>query len=354
MVIQAAIDQWLASEKGQCEDSTHQTYRYTLSVFQTFLAQHHPSITVAHELTLPLLHAYIHYLKETRRLADRTLHTYVHVVARWLTDLINDGELVIQSERGNVLTPDGVRKRLQRKLPSLEAPVAPRIPDLRRLPLYYDDLRTALLNQRGGQIPPPTDVPGYRTYLNLLRNQALIEVLFATGCRIKEVLDLDRLDVVHAGAIRDEVMVEGKGRKKRTIYFDAAAQSDLKTYLMARRALFPQAAALFISHGPRSAGQRLSDVSAWRIVKEAAEALADIREHEGADTAEVRSLRKVSPHTFRHFFAQEMLDDGADLRRTSRALGHSSTKVTEQFYADPKPQQVRDDVERHRPKRERS
>lgn len=168
------------------------------------------------------------------------------------------------------------------------------------------------------------------------------------------MLDLDRLAVIHAGAIRDAVTVEGKGRKKWTIYFDNVAQTDLKAYLSARRALFPQAAALFVSHGPRGAGQRLSDVSAWRIVKEAAEALAEIREHEGADPAEVRALRKVSPHTFRHFFAQEMLDHGADLRRTSRALGHSSTKVTEQFYADPKPQQVRDDIERHRPKRERS
>lgn len=181
-----------------------------------------------------------------------------------------------------------------------------------------------------------------------------MDVLFATGCRIKEGLDLDRLEVVHAGAIRDEVTVEGKGRKKRTIYVDAATQTDLKAYLSARRVLFPQAAALFISHGPRGAGQRLSDVSAWRIVKEAAEALAEIRAHEGADPAEVRALRKVSPHTFRHFFAQEMLDHGADLRRTSRALGHSSTKVTEQFYADPKPEQVRDDIEHHRPKRERS
>jgi site-specific recombinase XerD len=354
MIIQEAIDQWLASEKGQCEESTHQTYRYTLSVFQAFLSQHHPTITDVQGITLPLLHAYIHYLKDTRRLADRTLHTYVQVVARCLTDLINDGDLVLRSERGNILTPEGVRKRLQRKLPSLEAPVAPRIPDLRRLPLYYDDLRTAFLNQRSGQVPPPTDLLTYRSYLNLLRNQALLDVLFATGCRIKEILDLDRLDVVHAGAIRDAVTVEGKGRKKRTIYFDAAAQSNLKTYLLARRALFPQADALFISHGPRSAGERLSDVSAWRIVKEAAEALAETREHEGADPAEVRALRKVSPHTFRHFFAQEMLDDGADLRRTSRALGHSSTKVTEQFYADPKPQQVRDDVERHRPKREHS
>ena len=162
MVIQAAIDQWLASEKGQCEESTHQTYRYTLSVFQTFLAQRQPAITAVHEITLPLLHAYIHYLQDTRRLADRTLHTYVHVVARWLTDLINDGDLTMRSERGNMLTPEGVRKRLQRKLPSLEPPVAPCIPDLRRLPVYYDELRTAFLHQRSGQVPPVTDIPGYR------------------------------------------------------------------------------------------------------------------------------------------------------------------------------------------------
>lgn len=136
MVIHAAIDHWLATEKGPCEESTHQTYRYTLSVCQTFLVQRQQATTTVHEITLPLLHAYIRYLQDTRRLADRTLHTYVHVVARWLTDLINDGDLVIRSERGKVLTPDGVRKRLQRKLPSLEPPVAPRIPDLRRLLVY--------------------------------------------------------------------------------------------------------------------------------------------------------------------------------------------------------------------------
>jgi site-specific recombinase XerD len=90
---------------------------------------------------------------------------------------------------------------------------------------------------------------------------------------------------------------------------------------------------LFISHGPKANGKQMSAVSAWRVVKEAALWLSDVRAQEGADSDELQRLRAISPHSLRHFLAQALLDEGAEYKDIAALLGHSSTTVTEQVYA---------------------
>ena len=98
------------------------------------------------------------------------------------------------------------------------------------------------------------------------------------------------------------------------------------------RVAFPTAEPLLISHGPRGAGQSLHRISAWKIVTFASYGLADTLEAEGR-RSEARRLREVTPHTFRHFVATWLLNEGAQLSEVSALLGHANTRITEQYYA---------------------
>lgn len=330
--INAAIADWLDAIADTRSPETLRTYTYAMRVFETWLARHHPSAQLA-DLHASLLKSFVADLLK-QHLADRTRQQYVDVLCRWLAALVEAGDISgIPNDRGKLLSPVGLRSQLERMLPRREPAVAPRMPDLRRLPAYYAEAITRFLRGRAGIVPSDDDARAHRTYLNLLRNQALITTLFSSGGRVNEVLSIDVTHLVKRGKVTDSVSIQGKGRKKRAIYLNAEAQGALRDYLIARSAAFPNVVPLFISHGPRAAGERLSDISAWRIVKEAGEALANIREVEGADEQEVAALRSVSPHGLRHFFAQSMLDEGADYKDIAGALGHSSTKVTEQVYA---------------------
>lgn len=337
--IDAAITEWLETVEDTRSVETYRTYTYALRVFYTWVITQGQQHDI-HSLSMPLLKEYVSYLLK-RRLADRTRLQYVDVVCRWIAHLVETGELLgIPSNRGKVLSPIGVRSQLERLLPRREPAVAPRMPDLRRLPAYYPEVLAHFLVARGGQVPTQEDAQGLRTYLNLLRNNTLMSMLFSSGGRVNEVLSIDVAHLVKRGKLVDAVEIQGKGRKKRAIYVNDDAQAAIHAYLVARKPYFPNAVPLFLSHGPRAKGERLSDISAWRIVKEAAEAFADLRATEGADEQEVLTLRSLSPHSVRHFFAQSMLDEGAEYKDIAGALGHSSTKVTEQVYA----QQSQDEV----------
>lgn len=139
------------------------------------------------------------------------------------------------------------------------------------------------------------------------------------------------------------------------------ARAAIGQYLAARQSV-PAAALpysgtsqpLFISHGPHKPSHRLTQFTAWRVVREAADALADVRMEEGADQDEIQSLRGVSPHTFRHFVGQALLDEGADIKTVAEYLGHSSTVVTERLYARPDPARVIEEVDTFSPRASRS
>ena len=112
----------------------------------------------------------------------------------------------------------------------------------------------------------------------------------------------------------------------------ARAQRAIERYVLPRRVVFPHAGALLISHGPRGAGGRLNRIAAWTIVTVAAQELADRIEREGRPR-EARLLRETTPHTFRHFVAMWLLNEGAQLSEVSALLGHANTRITEQYYA---------------------
>jgi site-specific recombinase XerD len=335
----AALDGWLADlPERQLSERTIMTYRSALTQFRQW-AETQPGALELSTLRLSTFQAFIEALK-ARKLHHHTILDYIGVLTRWLQDLANDGELAegILTERGKRLQPAGLRERLERLVERRNPRVAPRIPDLRDLPNYYPDCLAAFLAARGGTPPGPSDPLPFREYLSLLRNQALIGALFASGGRISEVLSLQTAQVRHLGQIVDAAQITGKGRKQRPLRLDEDARAWIGQYLRAR-ALHPQpaisrAADLFISHGPRGVGARLTAVTGWRVVKAAADALADAELARGASPSDVRALRDVSPHAIRHYVAQYMLEEGGLAYQDIAAIfGHASAIVTEQVYA---------------------
>lgn len=144
-----------------------------------------------------------------------------------------------------------------------------------------------------------------------LRDAALLELLYATGARISEAVDLNVDDVVDGDIVR----LFGKGGKQRIVPLGSYARAAIDAYLVRARPIFSargaSTPALFV--GAR--GQRMSRQNAWLVIRAVAE-----RAGLGIE---------ISPHTFRHSFATHLLSGGADVRVVQELLGHSSVATTQ-------------------------
>jgi integrase/recombinase XerC len=144
------------------------------------------------------------------------------------------------------------------------------------------------------------------------RDRAMLELLFSTGVRVSELVDLNLTDMDFEG---QSIRVRGKGKKQRVAPVGKAAIAAIQKYLQLRRGdsrsgSFDQSALFVNKHG-----QRLSTRSVRRkLDKYLAEA--------GLDPS-------ISPHTLRHSFATHMLNNGADLRSVQELLGHQSISTTQ-------------------------
>lgn len=152
--------------------------------------------------------------------------------------------------------------------------------------------------------PSPEDPLG-------IRDRALLELLYATGARVSEAIDLDVDDLAHGDVLR----LRGKGAKERIVPVGSYARAAVDAYVTRVRpglaAKGRASARLFL--GAR--GAPLSRQSAWLVIRAAAE------------RAEITV--DVSPHTLRHSFATHLLQGGADVRVVQELLGHSSVATTQ-------------------------
>lgn len=144
------------------------------------------------------------------------------------------------------------------------------------------------------------------------RDRAMLEMLFSTGVRVSELVDMNFDDM---DFVAQSVRIRGKGKKQRTVPVGPTAIAALHKYLELRRtdarsASFDPAALFVNKHG-----QRLSTRSVRRKLDKY---LAEC----GLDPA-------ISPHTLRHSFATHMLNNGADLRSVQEMLGHQSLSTTQ-------------------------
>lgn len=143
-----------------------------------------------------------------------------------------------------------------------------------------------------------------------LRDKALLELLYATGTRVSEVVDLKIENVdTEAGYIR----VMGKGSKERIIPMGKHARDWLKKYLEnIRPNLIKGANSNYVFLNKKR--QKLSRQSIWKIIKK---------------YGRKNGISNISPHTFRHSFATHLLEGGADLRSVQEMLGHVDISTTQ-------------------------
>ncbi len=141
-----------------------------------------------------------------------------------------------------------------------------------------------------------------------VRNKAIIELLYSTGMRVSELVELkfDDLDLE-----RREIRVIGKGRKERIVPLGTPAFDALFQYFQIRESFNPRSNHLFTS----KSGNPLTRDMIWRIVNNSFKRLS--------------TTYGIHPHTLRHSFATHMLSNGADLRTIQELLGHESIATTE-------------------------
>lgn len=150
-----------------------------------------------------------------------------------------------------------------------------------------------------------------------LRDKAIIELLFSSGLRVSELINLNR---DHINTTRREFMVRGKGQKDRPVFISENASIHIENYLSARTDNLP---ALFINYSRNNKSEtsgnfrRLNARSIQRLVTKYAR-LAGITKH-------------VTPHTMRHSFATDLLMNGADIRSVQVMLGHSNISTTQVY-----------------------
>ena len=143
------------------------------------------------------------------------------------------------------------------------------------------------------------------------RDRMIIEMFYATGIRLSELIGLDDKDIDFSASL---IKVTGKRNKQRLIPFDKELECSIREYVNVRNEAFPvRSDAFFI----RKNGERLTRSIVAYIVKR--------------NLSKVVTVKKRSPHVLRHTFATAMLNNGADLGSIKELLGHESLATTEVY-----------------------
>ena len=284
-----------------------------------------------------LLERYRLYLTGQRGLSDNTRRIYLDDLATFLAYCRQSGlalrDMDLQLLRGYVahLATAGkaggngrrtgyARVSIVRKLTALRAfynflvqegwfPTTP-VPSSRSFPVKLEKpLPTFLGQNEAARLMAAPDNDGSPASL---RDKAILEVLYACGVRLAEIVGMNLADV-HPE--RREILVRGKGNKERWTLFGAPAAAALQEYLQDGRPHFaaaaPPDAPLFVNRY----GNRLSRRSVEKVVSNYA--------------ARAGLKAGVHTHTLRHTFASHMLEGDADLRVIQELLGHSSVATTQ-------------------------
>jgi len=259
----------LVVERG-LSPNTVQAYRRDLTDHLRFLTTHGLQALSAVEESHLLL--YLGYLRRLQA-APATVMRKLSAVRTFYRNLVRE-EAIPSDPTANLPAP-----RLLRRLPGV---------------LSVEETQ-ALIEQ-----PDVTAPRG-------LRDKAMLELLYATGLRVSELVGLSRGDInFELGIVR----CIGKGSKERIVPVGKPALEAVQAYLDSRRDANP---ALFLGNK----GQPLTRVAFWRIIRRYGR------------QAGIRT--SISPHTLRHSFATHMLDGGADLRSIQEMLGHASIATTQVY-----------------------
>lgn len=276
-----------------------------------------PAVTATH----PIADRYLEHLTVERGLSENTLGAYGADIADLLTFLEGVGSSLTtctQRELFLYLTHLRARKLAATSLARHVSCVRGLFAFAARERLIDEDPSALLESPKLPEQLPEfltraemdalLDQPDTATALGF-RDRVMLEVLYAAGLRISELVGLTLGDYdPQTGILR----VFGKRAKERLVPINNTAQKQLAEWLDLKRASFgPVTRHIFLNRS----GKGLTRQGVWKLVKRYA-AAAGIR-------------RDISPHTFRHTFATHLLEGGADLRTVQILLGHAAINATE-------------------------
>ncbi len=269
---------------------------------------------------------FLDYLQIERNLSPKTITNYsfyLHTLNRWLeqnTQIIKASQLNSQNLKGFRAYLDnlGIKSNTQNYYLIALRSLLRYLTKAGNQVMLPDQIELAKIEaheikfMNKSQIKKLLSLPTTSNILGL-RNKAIMELLFSTGLRVSELCGLDRNDI--SFALR-QFSVIGKGQKVRIVFLSPSAAIWLKKYLAKRTDTFD---ALFIRHLKTKRlmpnDRRLTVRSIQTIIENYA--------------LKAKIPFKVTPHMFRHSFATDLLNNGADLRSVQEMLGHKNIATTQ-------------------------
>lgn len=294
-------------EAGAQSLKTETTYRSGLRLFADWL-QHYRKAGYSKSdawplrpdgLTTDTILDYRNWLLANRSRA--TVTTYMAAVVGYLNFLDGYDKLPESVQLGK-LQRQMARRQIERNQAENVIDLDMARQDIPKIIHFYDAL----------PLPPEND--RYNRRLTLLRDRAIVKMLYSTAARISEVVSLNRANVGNGRAAYATII--GKGNKGRTLHIRGYAREAVTAYLSERTDTNP---ALFVSHSRNSANARLSITSVHKVVKRAVNA--------------EKLHNSLSAHDFRHYRATQLLRAGMPLEVVQEFLGHADVTTTRNIYA---------------------
>ena len=241
------------------------------------------------------------YLEKTEAELDFT-KVHADVVRNWISELMDEGRTATSVNRKLSSLRSFYRFLLRRK----EITVNPmlKIVGLKKKKPLPSFVREKDMNRL-------LDGLSFDEGFEGCRDRTILEMFYATGMRLSELIGLDDVDVDLSARL---IKVTGKRNKQRLIPFGDELAEDLLIYIKVRNDAFPDGVEAFFI---RKNGKRMYPMQVYRIVKR--------------NLSKVVTLKKKSPHVLRHTFATAMLNDNAELRAVQALLGHESLATTEVY-----------------------
>ena len=267
-----------------------------------------------------LLQNYQYHLKVEKGLSENSIESYENDICNLLTQVEKDIEKITNKDIINffvTLQEIGLtNSTIARKRSSIRSFLKFLIEEEVEISADIDDIPSIKSSQR---LP---DVLSVKQMLKLLdsipsekptdmRNKAMLELMYATGIRISETINLSMHDVYWDDKV---VRVLGKGGKQRVVPIAQKSLNYLKEYFDSARSLLRKDKSTDVLFLNRF-GNKLSRMGVWKVIDKI--------------TQEASISKHVSPHTFRHSFATHLLEAGANLRVVQMLLGHSSINTTQ-------------------------
>ena len=294
-------------EAGARSLKTETTYRSGLRLFADWLQYYkRDGFTLDDEiplsperLTTATVLSFRNWLLANR--AQSTATTYMAAVTGYLHFLDGQDQLPSNTQLGK-LQRQLARRQVERNQAETVIDMDAARQDVPKIVAYYEEM------------PLPASNDRFNRRLSLLRNRALVNILYSTAARLSEVVALNRSNVDQGRA--QYATVTGKGGRPRTLYIREYARHSIQTYLAERKDSNP---ALFVAHSRNARDARLSSTSAHNVVKRAVNALG--------------LHHSLSAHDFRHFRATQLLREGMPIEVVQEFLGHTDISTTRGIYA---------------------